>query len=437
MRLYIHSNYSTSTMILSNNADDTEQALNNEYLELLLIFLEPIQYEQNIGLNLEPIQKMNDNIRERYNHFVTKYNNKVPILNRLKSHLDQIPNDEYFFISTKDSYTAENIIFIQNLLDAYNASEDKYVRAEILKKQSKIQNLIFKEMLTKYELLVFDSEQTISIGESDREKRKCRFCGNDENSNVKATFRKKAHAFSEALGNKSIVLYEECDECNEKFGNTIEKDFITYLDFFRVFYQVKGKNGIPKLKYRNDCTIECVDGKINIKSKDIQVDERTGNCKVLLTASQKLRKVNIYKTLCKYVLSVLDEYQLQYVQETIQWISTDTQNINLPKIAIHLNNTLFSQTPTLVIYIRKNDSDTSLPHIIGDFKFKSFSFVFILPFSQKDTIDFTDKKDFEVYWNSLQHYAEHNNWIFDNFSSILAKEFHYKLNFERSQELKE
>ena len=35
----------------------------------------------------------------------------------------------------------------------------------------------------------------------------------------------------EALGNKGLITYEECDECNSKFGKTIEKDLQSFPGF--------------------------------------------------------------------------------------------------------------------------------------------------------------------------------------------------------------
>ncbi|MEX6156050.1 HNH endonuclease [Providencia hangzhouensis] len=43
------------------------------------------------------------------------------------------------------------------------------------------------------------------------------------------SFNKEAHAISEALGNKSIILNEECDNCNEFFDKNIERDFLLIM----------------------------------------------------------------------------------------------------------------------------------------------------------------------------------------------------------------
>jgi HNH endonuclease len=76
-------------------------------------------------------------------------------------------------------------------------------------------NSLFKELLQQYNMLGFDKHTKEAVGEPDKSKRVCRFCGRKQPD---VTFKNVAHAISESLGNKKIILYEECDECNARFG---------------------------------------------------------------------------------------------------------------------------------------------------------------------------------------------------------------------------
>ncbi|MFA6137410.1 MAG: hypothetical protein WC667_04915 [Sulfurimonas sp.] len=385
-------------------------------------------------MKIIPIQAMNSEIRMKYEQYVEKYRNTSPQINRLKSALNQIQDDEFFFTSNRSTFSTEEILFIDNLLHTYNASMDDKERAEIFQEQIDRQDEAMGDFFSKYTVLVFDSEKRKSIGEQDRQKRICRFCKNGMHTEVKVTFNKKAHAFSEALGNKSVILNEECDGCNEKFGITIEEDFIAYLDIYRVFYQVQGKNGIPKLKYKNGGMVTSIDGKIKIQSQNIEHDEETGNTSILLESHQTIKSVNIYKTLCKYILSTINEETLAYLQNTIQWItSKETEYIQLPKVGRMMNHKMFAETPMLAIYIRKDD-DSTYPHIVGEFKFKSLIFVFIVPFSEKDEVNFTDKKEYEVFWSTFKHYSAVPTWSFQDFSFIEAKKLQFNINFQQGKE---
>lgn len=85
--------------------------------------------------------------------------------------------------------------------------------------------------------------EKIELG--DARDRVCRFCGQCE---PETTFRLKAHAIPEALGNKSIFTNYECDQCNQAFGKGIENDLGNWSKPSRTFARISGKNGVPTLK---------------------------------------------------------------------------------------------------------------------------------------------------------------------------------------------
>lgn len=427
MIFHVHSNHNSFSMEINN---DSEEAI-LVYLELISIFWNI----NNNSIEMIPLQMMNEEMRMKYEQFIEKYKNVNPQINRLKSALNKIQNNEYFFTSNKSDFSTEEILFIGNLINTYNASTDDEERAKIFQEQIDRQNEVMGDLLSKYTNLVFDSEKRKPIGESDRQKRICRFCKNGMHTEVKVTFDKKAHAFSEALGNKALILNEECDVCNDIFGSTIEDDFITYLDIYRTFYNVKGKNGIPKLKYKNGGMVTSVDGKMIVQSQNIDFDEQTGDLNTLLESHKTIKKVNIYKTLCKYVLSTINEEELVHLQDTINWIkSEDDEYIPLPKVGILMSHEMFVETPVLAIYIRKDDNGKS-PHIVGEFKFKSLIFSFVVPFSEKDEVDFTDEMDYESFWKTFKHYSAVPTWSFQDFSSVEANKYQFNINIQQAKEV--
>jgi len=432
--LYVFSNNKDFALEIDNNSKEAV----SRYLELISIFWNIT----DTGIELVPIIQMNDEIRNKYNALVKKYKEETPRLNRLKSSLDKIENDEFFFTSNKSNHTPKEILFIGNLIDVYNSTKDDKERAELFQKKMELQDSFFANLLDKYDVKVFDtSYKKHFIGESNRKNRICRFCKMGEKDGK--TFKKKAHAFSEALGNKTIVLNEECDDCNEKFGSNIENDFIQYLDIYRVFFKVKGKKGIPKLKYNNGAVVTSIEKKdipkndltilndtenlMVIISQNIEHNKETGELTVLLESNNKLKEVNIYKTLCKYALSIIDSNELKYFEKTIDWINTnDEQKIDLPKIAHLIANPMYVDTPILSLYIRKNN-DYTHPHVLAEFKFKSLIFVYILPFSSKDKKSFVDNEEYNFFWKTFKHYDSVKNWIFYDFSDIKDKKYQFRM----------
>lgn len=88
------------------------------------------------------------------------------------------------------------------------------------------------------------------IGEKDR--RKCRFCGKEKGETA---FRKIAHAIPKLVGNKVLISFEECDECNDIFSK-LENELANYLSFERSTVGIRGKKGIPTYKNNNGLRIE-------------------------------------------------------------------------------------------------------------------------------------------------------------------------------------
>jgi hypothetical protein len=74
---------------------------------------------------------------------------------------------------------------------------------------------------------------------------RCRFCGGYP---PVVSFRQQAHAIPEALGNKTLFISYECDNCNQRFGCGIENDLGNWSKPMRTLGLISGKSGIPTLK---------------------------------------------------------------------------------------------------------------------------------------------------------------------------------------------
>jgi hypothetical protein len=109
-------------------------------------------------------------------------------------------------------------------------------RAAMEKPEPNIYDHMVAHYETKYRIagacLLVKSETKIKLGSRDH--RRCRFCGK---SKPDVTFRQVTHALPEAIGNKSITIFYECDSCNQKFGAGIETEFGKWSKPLRTFYQ--------------------------------------------------------------------------------------------------------------------------------------------------------------------------------------------------------
>lgn len=163
-----------------------------------------------------------------------------------------------------------------------------------------------------------DIKDKIHIGE--KTNKVCRFCHKNEDE---TSFKNVAHAIPESIGNKKIILYEECDDCNKFFSENIEVHFDKLTKPLRNVGQVKGKRSVPSYKTKDKLS------RIDVKD-DFQIQERIDsrittfdeeNNQIILNYEvEPYIPQAIYKTFVKMALSVMPSDELKNFKEALQWI---------------------------------------------------------------------------------------------------------------------
>ncbi len=163
--------------------------------------------------------------------------------------------------------------------------------------------------------------------------RVCRFCGKNENE---VDFKKIAHACPELLGQNNLVIYDECDSCNEKFSkyeSHLSKFFLPYLSVVGV----KGKKKIPDFQSRKDNEDENTrtslkytdDGKINLylnSLDDYKVDVENKTMSIRFR-NPAIKPIYVYKALLKIALSFLPQCKVQKYQLLFDWLQNGNTEI--------------------------------------------------------------------------------------------------------------
>ena len=390
--------------------------------DLLMAFAKEIDYE-NLKINIYYLQQNTEEFRAKINSVIQKYKAFEPKIQQINTYFKDLKDNEYFFIFPNDTIHKQQSFHLFNYLSALQKGED-------FEKMTKEMDDLFGVLMDSYEMFAFNENTKNKIGELDKSKRVCRYCNK---RSPEVSFRKVAHSISEALGNKKIITNDECDACNEKFGKGIENDLILYLNLYRVFFGIRGKKGIPKFKGKN-FEIENIE---TIKIKQILSDEEINNpnhddLQIRLKATEKITTQNIYKTLSKYALGVIDRTQIVNFKDTIEWINGKRNIDNLPKVAILSSYVLFSTHPQLMVYIRKTE-DNKLPYAVAEFRFTYLTFVYIIPNSNKDTTDFTQDNNFEYFWDFFKHYSSIQDWSFQKMNDNTIRPFVMNLNIGKNK----
>lgn len=387
--------------------------------DLFLTFQHTVDHENKL-IKLQCVQRNNEKLRSRIGAIVEKYKHLTSKVYRIRDYFRGLKEGQYFLFFYNVELTKEQS------LDAYTflTSLEENVDFSTVKGQI---NDVFGDFFKRYELLSFDGEKKVRVGEPDKSKRVCRFCNR---GNGEVTFKNVAHSISEAFGNKNIITNDECDICNERFGAGIEHELIQYLSLYRNFFQVRGKKGVSKLKGKN---FEISHGDpFHIKhflTEDQIKDAERDPFNVRFDTHESVALQNVYKALVKYALSVMPTAELTNFRDTIDWIKSSENIDALPKVAVFHSYHLFAEQPKLMLSIRKSE-DQTLPYAVAEFRFTFLVFVFILPLSSKDKRSFINAEDFDHFWKSFSHYSRQDGWKFENMSDKVKRPFAMNLKFE-------
>jgi hypothetical protein len=335
-------------------------------------------------------------------------------INKLIDFFAHLETESYiFFYLYSDSETVKNIFdLIEQSLVYYNqgCSQEEIVSKmkEHIQESEKVGEMIDAHPYTFNPVL---PERKLIIGECDKSKRKCIYCGKIQGDG-KTFYKEKAHAIPEALGNKKFIQNEECDACNGYFAKNAEEDLSNMLMFNRLKYGLKGKNGYPIFqlgpkKYVRYFNWEEEDYEKNwgdfeavkdlVKRKEakcpVVVDIGGNNIEnqICISNLKDYCPMHAYKTMVKCVIGLIGNEKLDDFKKTINWLRYDDSYHRLPEVAIIKSRRLISE-PELYIFERKDEEKYDLPYCYGELRIMDQIFVFIIPFCLKDKKNFRNLK---------------------------------------------
>lgn len=379
-----------------------------------------INNEDKQTIQLESYVQYTKERKENILQFFQENKKTVPKLNALEKDFSYIKDNEYFCILPSWIAVDTKMLF--------SIKEELYKLNN--KEMPQIKDFI-EAIADIYNLYHFEGDEDRKIGHKNKENRTCRWCNNTAYSAHKVTFNEKAHAISEALGNKNLILYDECDECNHKFAEGIEKDITNHFKILNTVWGIKGKNGIPKIKF-NDVEIvnNELKNRIEISSRKI---ETKNDIPISITYNaDKLTKQNIYKALCKYALSLIEEEIFKDFGWTVDWINGKEKVKKVPIVKELLTYKFFPEYPVMQLYVRKNNN-TNIPKLFGVFYHTNLVYLFIVPIDKNELERFSDIDVFNEFMSTLP-YSECKYWEDLDLSDDIERKVQMVLNFQHRKQ---
>ena len=256
--------------------------------------------------------------------------------------------------------------------------------------------------------------------------RRCRICGEVKTAEH---FSHDSHAISAAVGNKYLICLEECDDCNSKFG-AVETDFVAYTQFPLFINKVPNRKGKMRIIEGRNASVRWAGEALPIKDIDTEYisihlrdwkDDKINDADEVkkIMEGMDFSKIsftpqNVYKTLCKYVISSFPGNTEEIFAKTARWVIEKPAEKLLPPILIG-NSSKAIHIPRLTIYMRNEDSK-DFPLCFAKFEMADKQFVYIVP----DSSSFSEgykKGTVELLWERYQQL--HPDIVFKlfNFSS--------------------
>ena len=397
----------------------SEEEVNNFLFEISKYFISRID-EKNHKLHIEAHKINSVKFQSDFYEFILRYQDALPQVKGIESYLRRIGEGTSFLFlpNIEDLSQKKELELITRLRSIVENTPYKTLERENAK--------LFGRLLDIYQVNVFGNDRLL-IGNEDRKMRKCRFCGKDSNE---TTFRSDAHAISEALGGKKVILLDECDNCNNKFGGGIELDTADYFTFWRSVCNIRGKGGAKVFKGKNFELENNANLEIRVTSSP-EFDNNGNIVSIKLDLNRKIVLLNIYKTFVKFFLICIDESLISKFSTTISWLNGNTNIAKLPKIACLFNGHDMRSEPILSTYIRMARKG-HLPYAIGVLNTMVFTYVFIIPGCSEDANDFSDDKVYARYWKSMKNFSGIVGWDFRDFSESIERGLVYNLKFTKA-----
>ena len=205
--------------------------------------------------------------------------------------------------------------------------------------------------------LDFNEDVEFDDREKDDEARQCRFCGCLEDEHH--TFKKKAHAIPELLGNKTIITQNECDKCNHYFGNTLETELGNYFSIWKPLFRIPSKKSTTKFKQMSEDGINEI--QFNKSKNHITITSTIDSDRVQVNTEEKTLKIKltgysytpfrVYQAFIRLFISVLPKQYLKDSDFTKIILNFDTLNNYSEKEAEQLKQIILCQAKAIMLFI--------------------------------------------------------------------------------------
>jgi hypothetical protein len=204
----------------------------------------------------------------------------------------------------------------------------------------------------------------------------CRYCG----TRGPSAFRKRAHTFPEALGNKWVFSRDECDACNTKIFSLYDEELAKAVSPFLTLGGVKGKGNKTRATGRSHGRSfmeqrRTADNHRSLvvalneqdPSDTVTIDPRSGKIRMVTpVAPVPFKPRYAYKALSKMGVALLPHDELPNYRKLIDWLRDPRDNEDFPVLEVALSFGSVGNAPPHAYgaLMRRTNATDPVPHIL-------------------------------------------------------------------------
>jgi hypothetical protein len=242
-----------------------------------------------------------------------------------------------------------------------------------------------------FETIIGDANATFHLG-TETNPLKCRFCNR---SYPEVSFEKDAHVIPQFMGNKNLLSFFECDECNQLFAKH-ESSFANYFGIGRTFAQIKGQsNKIPKFKDRKSgLEVEVGNSSVEItiqEGNDPTKWDEVSKSFAITTTKPGYTPLHILKMIVKMALCMLSEEEINGHQTTRKFVVETDNDAKYKDMSYLKVFTYFVPGPPIytkpfvqLYKLKEECKDEILPTRQIIIMYANYQFQMVLPFADRD-----------------------------------------------------
>lgn len=346
------------------------------------------------------VHLLNDeNSRNLLADLANRYKKDCPSLQRFPSSLKGVGEKEgVFMINTEKS----DFVSRRAAIEALHYQEAWKERYDDVKQRLTV-------LSVDYNFLSFGfDDMPVRVGEPDKAKRVCRFCG----KSGAEKFKDEAHAIQDSLGNKLLVCNEECDECNHTL-NKIEDAFLVMMDVRRSTFHISRKNSAKSARVVGENFViepdEKGDAHLYVMQEMLPSDT-SSPFMMRLNHKTNITNENMYKALVKMVIDLIPNNELPHFENTIKWITDGNWCPDaLPSLWFAENKTIYRQ-PVLDIFLKKDGCKRELPYCTAVLWIYDAIYMYVVPMVDVDAGRYKYDKNLTSHWTWMKAQMGNRQW---------------------------